>query len=119
MGVAEILATSKAPKGSLYHHFPQGKADLALAAAHMASDEMLRLIALSFSDAASFKDGATTLCCKLAKLFNTTGWDTCPIAATLLPGPDHAAFREAALHIYEGWIGEVQGHAIRLGLTPR
>ncbi|MEO0937765.1 MAG: TetR/AcrR family transcriptional regulator [Pseudomonadota bacterium] len=117
VGVAEILAAAKAPKGSLYHHFPNGKADLALAAAHMASDEMLRLIALSFSDAASFKDGATTLCHKLAKLFDKTGWDTCPIAATLLPGPDHAAFREAALHIYEGWIGEVHDHASRLGLN--
>jgi len=117
VGVAEILAEAQAPKGSLYYHFPNGKADLAMAAANAASDEMLRLIALSFADAATFSDGATTLCHKLAKLFDKTGWDTCPIAATLLPAPEHATFRDAARHFYDGWIGEVQDHAARLGLT--
>ncbi|MEM8579499.1 MAG: helix-turn-helix domain-containing protein [Pseudomonadota bacterium] len=116
VGVAEILAEAKAPKGSLYHHFPNGKADLAVAAAQKASDEMLRLIAISFAEAESFKGGATTLCHKLAKLFDKTGWDTCPIAATLFEGPNNAPFRAAGQHMYDGWIGEVQDHASRFGL---
>lgn len=43
VGLAEILALSEAPKGSLYHHFPGGKPELAeaciqrIAAATMAS----------------------------------------------------------------------------------
>jgi TetR/AcrR family transcriptional repressor of lmrAB and yxaGH operons len=32
VGLSEILAQAKAPKGSLYHHFPGGKAQLAVAA---------------------------------------------------------------------------------------
>lgn len=32
VGLTEILAEANAPKGSLYHHFPQGKAQLAIAA---------------------------------------------------------------------------------------
>ncbi|MEL7099825.1 MAG: TetR/AcrR family transcriptional regulator [Pseudomonadota bacterium] len=116
VGVAEILTEAKAPKGSLYHHFPNGKADLAVAAARAASDEMLRLAAASFAEAKSFNDGAATLCHKLAKLFDKTGWDTCPIAATLLPGPDNPDFRAEAQHIYDGWIGEIHDHAARLGL---
>jgi len=32
VGLAEILAEADAPKGSLYHHFPRGKAQLAIAA---------------------------------------------------------------------------------------
>jgi len=118
VGVAEILAEAKAPKGSLYHHFPNGKADLAIAAAQMASDEMLRVVAASFADADSFEDGATTLCHKLAKLFDKTGWDTCPIAATLFSEPDNGPFREAGRHMYDGWIGEVHDHATRFGLEP-
>ena len=117
VGLADLLADAKAPKGSLYHHFPNGKSDLAMAAATWASDEMLRLIAASFDGAGTFKDGATTLCYKLAKLFDITGWDTCPIAATLFEGPDNEGFRSHASHIYEGWITEVHDHAERLGLS--
>lgn len=116
VGLADILAEANAPKGSLYHHFPNGKSDLAMAAATWASDEMLRLIATSFGGADSFQAGATTLCYKLAKLFDVTGWDTCPIASTLFEGPDNTDMRAHAGHIYEGWITEVLDHAERLGL---
>ncbi len=117
VGLADVLADAKAPKGSLYHHFPNGKSDLAIAAATWASDEMLRLIAASFDGADSFEAGATTLCHKLAKLFDKTGWDTCPIASTLFEGPDNTEMRAHASHIYEGWIAEVLDHAERLGLS--
>ena len=117
VGLADLLADAKAPKGSLYHHFPNGKSDLAMAAATWASDEMLRLIAASFDGSETFKDGATTLCYKLAKLFDITGWDTCPVASTLFEGPDNTQFRAHAEHIYEGWITEVYDHAARLGLS--
>ncbi|MEX0371715.1 MAG: TetR/AcrR family transcriptional regulator, partial [Tateyamaria sp.] len=48
VGLADLLADSKEPKGSLYHHFPNGKSGLAMAAPTRASDEMLRVIAASF-----------------------------------------------------------------------
>lgn len=32
VGLTEILSEARAPKGSLYHHFPRGKAQLAVAA---------------------------------------------------------------------------------------
>ncbi|MEM8691972.1 MAG: TetR/AcrR family transcriptional regulator [Pseudomonadota bacterium] len=119
VGLNDLLAEAQAPKGSLYHHFPNGKSDLALAAADWASDAMLRLIAESFADATTFKDGATTLCYKLAKLFDLTGsWEGCPISATLFEGPDNTAFREHADHLYSGWINEVHDHAQRMNMSP-
>ena len=119
VGLNDLLQDARAPKGSLYHHFPDGKSDLALAAATWASDEMLRLIAISFAEARTFRDGATTLCHKLAKLFDRSGqWDACPIAAILFEGPDNADFRARSRQIYDGWIGEILDHAARLGLTP-
>ena len=117
VGLADVLAEAQAPKGSLYHHFPNGKSDLAIAAANWASDEMLRLVATSFDGAETFEAGATTLCYKLAKLFDITGWDTCPVANILFEGPDNNAFRAHAGHIYDGWIAEVLDHAERLGLS--
>ena len=41
MAVADVLALSGAPRGSLYHHFPEGKVALA-AAAVKASGEAVR-----------------------------------------------------------------------------
>lgn len=118
VGLAEILAQAQAPKGSLYHHFPNGKSDLALASATWASDQMLLLIAASFEPADSFAEGAATLCHKLAKLFDCAGkWSGCPVSSTLFEGPDNAPFQRHAAHLFEGWISEVKYHGQRLGFS--
>lgn len=41
VGTAEILETANAPRSSLYHHFPGGKADLACAAIAWIMDEII------------------------------------------------------------------------------
>jgi len=41
VGVADILQQAGAPKGVLYHHFPGGKADLAVAAIDRVVDRMI------------------------------------------------------------------------------
>ncbi|WP_300058949.1 TetR/AcrR family transcriptional regulator [uncultured Roseobacter sp.] len=118
VGLNDLLTEAAAPKGSLYHHFPNGKPDLAIAAATWASDQMLRLIAASFAEAKTFEDGATTLCFKLAKLFDLTGQqDGCPIGSTLFEDPGKAEFLEHAERCYSGWIDEVQDNARRFGLS--
>ncbi|MEM8653386.1 MAG: TetR/AcrR family transcriptional regulator [Pseudomonadota bacterium] len=118
VGLSDLLDAAQAPKGSLYHHFPNGKSDLAIAAATWASDGMLRTMAASFGEAESFEDGFTTLCHKLAKLFDKSGQsDGCPISGALFDGPDNQAFRQATDHIFEGWISEAQHYAVGFGAT--
>ncbi|AZV79617.1 TetR/AcrR family transcriptional regulator [Parasedimentitalea marina] len=118
VGLAEILTKAQAPKGSMYHHFPNGKSDLAMASATWASDQILLLIAASFEPSENFTEGATTLCHKLADLFEITGkWCGCPISSTLFEGPDNAEFHRHAAHLFEGWITEVDDHAQRLGMA--
>jgi TetR/AcrR family transcriptional repressor of lmrAB and yxaGH operons len=57
VGVAEILAAAKAPKGCLYHHFPTGKEGLAVAAAEWIAEdvdaELARLFGKGLSPAAA------------------------------------------------------------------
>lgn len=119
VGVAEILTAAQAPKGSLYHHFHNGKSDLAIAAANWASDGILQIIAASFEPAETFHDGAMTFCHKIAKLFDKSGnWDGCPIAGALHDGPDNLEFREKLKYFYDGWIAELAHHAERLGADP-
>lgn len=117
-GLSEILKATDLPKGSLYHHFPNGKADLAKAAADWVSQGMLGVIDASFQGAASFQDGATTLCHKLAKLFDTAvDWQGCPISSVLFDGPDNEEFRIHADGIFTAWNGCVASHAVRFGMT--
>lgn len=116
VGLNEILTKAGAPKGSLYHHFPNGKSDLALAAAEWAADGLAVIIDNSFESAGSYREGATTLCYKLAKHFDISGgWDGCPVSLILLDGPDNDAFRDYVNLTYERWISQIACHAERHG----
>ena len=118
VGLSEILEAASVPKGSLYHHFPAGKTDLALAAADMASCEMMRVIKESFVDVETPEDGVTTLCHKLAKLFDLFDrQDGCPVSGILFDGPENQVFREKARSIFDLWIETVAEHARRLGYS--
>lgn len=118
VGLSEILVESQAPKGSLYHHFPNGKADLALAAAEWADRGMRQIIDESFAEASDFQDGATTLCFKLAKFFDISECrDGCPITSVLLDGQNNAAFHARATEILQGWVDAAAKHGNRLGLA--
>lgn len=116
VGLSEILDRAGVPKGSLYHHFPNGKADLALAAADIASTEVLRIINDAFDPARDYKDGVTTFCYKLAKYFDLHDGNVgCPVSATLLGGQEDVRFRQALSSIFDGWIDLFIAHAVRLG----
>lgn len=116
VGLSEILDKAGVPKGSLYHHFPNGKADLALAAAELATAEVLRIIDSAFDPAPDYRYGVTTFCYKLAKYFDIhEGKIGCPVSATLQGGPDNAAFRNALSAIYSQWMNRLAIHAMRLG----
>jgi len=116
-GLAQVLADSHAPKGSLYHHFPDGKSDLAMAAASWVSSGMIGIIDDAFSGADTFAQGATTFCHKLAKLFDTTDhWQACPISAMLFDGPDNDDFRSHADQILTSWSARTAEHGQRLGM---
>ncbi len=116
VGLSEILSHAGVPKGSLYHHFPNGKADLALAAADVASTEVLRIINAAFEPAKDYREGVTTFCHKLAKYFDIhDGNIGCPVSATLLGGQNDEVFRDTLDTIFTSWMDLLEAHAMRLG----
>ena len=116
VGLNEILAAAGVPKGSLYHHFPGGKADLALAAADLAGRELARVIDDAFAGAGTVDQAMTTLCHKLAKLFDLFDRaDGCPVTTVLFDDPENQIFRDRANAIFQTWIDIVRDHAMRLG----
>ena len=119
VGLSEILAAAGLPKGSLYHHFPDGKRDLALEAAAFAHRETTRIIDDAFADAPDYRTGATTLFYKFAKLFELMGRHTgCPISHILFSGPDEEEFRMRSSEYFDAWTAQIAAHAVRLGEPP-
>jgi TetR/AcrR family transcriptional repressor of lmrAB and yxaGH operons len=115
-GIAEVLAEAGVPKGSLYHHFPNGKEDLAAAAADWTTRMLEGIVDDAFTPAPDFRHGATTFCHKLAKLFDLTdSADSCPIQALIFDGPEGADYRAQAAALFDRLIAAVARHAVRLG----
>ncbi len=117
-GLTEILEASGVPKGSLYHHFPDGKAGLAKAAADWTALFLIRIIDDAFAAAPSYPAGASHYCHKLAKLFDITDRaDVCPVSALLFDGPESDDFRAHADAVFQRLIAAIADHARRLGMA--
>jgi len=117
-GLSEILTEAGVPKGSLYHHFPEGKADLACAAADWTASEIIRVIDDSFRAAPNWRHGITTFCYKMAKLFDIlNSADACPIFGLLFDGPDQDRFRGHAEQAFNRIIAAAARHGEALGQT--
>jgi TetR/AcrR family transcriptional repressor of lmrAB and yxaGH operons len=97
IGLTELLAQAGAPKGVLYHHFPGGKTELAVAAiddvvARMLGwlDSLLAKNADPIEAARQWMQGATL------RLSSTGFHAGCPLATVALEStPDDHALREA------------------------
>ena len=105
-GTNDIVARSGAPKGSLYHYFPGGKAEIGAAAVAYAGKRVEATLAelLARHDG----DAVATVRAYGALL---TGWlersgyrDGCPIATVLLEvAPSEAGIAEAGRSALAGW----------------
>lgn len=116
-GLAEILAEAQLPKGSLYHHFPNGKADLARAAADLTAAQVSRIMRDAFAAATDWQAGAATLFHKLAKLFDLLdSANACPISALMFDGPEEESFRDHAGAAFQRIIATAADEGQRLGL---
>ena len=80
-GLTEILRSSGVPKGSLYHHFPDGKAELAAASLRL-TGERIRTGLQQFADRAdSVADGIRDFCdMYIAELRASDYRRGCPLA---------------------------------------
>ncbi|KCZ86770.1 TetR/AcrR family transcriptional regulator [Hyphomonas jannaschiana] len=117
-GLAEILAESGAPKGSLYHYFPGGKAEIGAEAVQLAGKAVTRTL----KDLAAEADGPGDLVRRYFDLL--AGWmaasdyrDGCPITTTLLETvPEHEAIRQAGAAAFDAWAGVLTESAVAAGI---
>jgi TetR/AcrR family transcriptional repressor of lmrAB and yxaGH operons len=110
-GLQQIVDESGAPKGSLYHYFPDGKESLAEAAVEMAGRmirEMLEGLAERHQDPKAF---VQAWCKVMAGWMEESGFQSgCPIATTLLENaPRSRAITAAGRDAVDGWVAVVAG----------
>jgi TetR/AcrR family transcriptional repressor of lmrAB and yxaGH operons len=104
-GLSEILARSGAPKGSLYHYFPGGKAELGEAAVRQAGATVaatLRQLRDRSLTAAELIGDYVDL---LAVWMRKSSWrDGCPITTTLLEiAGEHPEIAAAGREAFADW----------------
>jgi TetR/AcrR family transcriptional regulator, lmrAB and yxaGH operons repressor len=100
---SDVLAHSGAPRGSIYHHFPRGKAELIEETTRYAGD----FIAGGLAEALEQKDPAAALR-RFAEVWSASLRDSdfaagCPVVAVALDSELTPAAREAAGAAFGRW----------------
>jgi TetR/AcrR family transcriptional regulator, lmrAB and yxaGH operons repressor len=119
IGLNELLQASKAPKGSLYYHFPDGKEQIAEAAIIKAGSNVNHTIGIAFESTETYSEGAKKLINLIADWFERSEFsEGCPITSVMLetvPASDRLSL--ACQNIFQSWIKTIEAHAKRLGQT--
>lgn len=97
VGLSELLTEAGAPKGVLYHHFPGGKSELAIAAIQTVVNHMTGGLQKLLTRHADPADALQAWMASAQKLLVGSGFEQgCPLASIALEStPDDAAIRAA------------------------
>ena len=116
-GMTQLVSESRAPKGSLYFHFPGGKEQLAAEAVQLSGErlaEAFRELSASAPDPASAIDLiVTALATGLSESDFRHG---CPIATVALEATSSDLIRAACDQGYEGWLHDISAYFTEHGL---
>lgn len=117
-GVSQVLQESKVPKGSLYHHFPQGKTELAAAAVNLSNERILAALEKMVFETGNPIDTLTTFCDYYIQQMNEGNYRKgCPIATiTLEAAADvdliQAACKQAFVDMTQLFSRQLQAHNV-------
>ncbi|HEY6730814.1 MAG TPA: helix-turn-helix domain-containing protein [Solirubrobacterales bacterium] len=103
MELRDVAERGKAPRGSIYHHFPGGKTQLAVEAAELEGREIRAVIESSLEEL-----GLAETLSTFGEMFRRRVKDKpehlgCPVAAAALARPEDPALAAAATAAFESW----------------
>lgn len=108
VSVSDILEATALPKGSLYHHFPGGKEELAIAAVAFIADEIDAKLAAEF--AKNKRAGAVLL--ELANecviWLRRTDFTQTPLLGLLAASPGESALTQAICEAQKRWLARFE-----------
>jgi TetR/AcrR family transcriptional regulator, lmrAB and yxaGH operons repressor len=103
MELRDVAERGKAPRGSIYHHFPGGKRQLAIEAAELEGTEIRAAIERSLRER-----GLAETLTMFGEMFRRRVKDQperlgCPVAAAALARPEDPALAAAATKAFQSW----------------
>lgn len=118
-GLAEIVATAGAPRGSLYFHFPGGKEELACAALTAAGTAWRQRLDVILDGAPDLGVAVERVCATLADELEASGFaDGCPLATVALEaGAGAEPVRRTIAAHYDGWIADLAARLVDHGVV--
>lgn len=116
-GINDILARSAAPRGSLYHYFPQGKEEIGETAVAAAGKVVAATLAELAETAATPGEFIVAYTDMLAGWMAQSGFtDGCPITTTLLETtPQSDSIAAAGREAFDTWHGLICSVLVRYG----
>lgn len=119
-GLNDIVDLSGAPKGSLYHYFPAGKASIAIAAVEEAGSRVANTLAKLANETRSTGDLLRAHAGLLAGWMRKSGFrDGCPITTVLLElAPKDRGVAEAGRKAYAARVGVLKSKLLADGFSP-
>ncbi|GAB2749504.1 TetR/AcrR family transcriptional regulator [Amycolatopsis magusensis] len=104
-GLKQISREAEATLGSVYHFFPGGKRELAVAAVQHGDREFADLLRKVFADHEDPAEAVTACAVELGAGLKESGWvDGCPVATTALGAADReTGIQEAAAAAFAHW----------------
>jgi AcrR family transcriptional regulator len=103
MELRDVAERGKAPRGSIYHHFPGGKSQLAVEAAELEGTEIRAALESSLAEL-----GVAETLSTFGEMFRRRVKDHperlgCPVAAAALARPEDPALAAAATAAFQSW----------------
>ena len=119
-GVHEVLGAASAPKGSLYHHFPGGKEELAAATIEAAGRVVGERIEEAFAAGEDMAATVRWFARLLARNLERSGYrDGCPVATVALEeSSESEPIHEACAGAFLAWREAIADRLREDGLDP-
>ena len=115
---SEVLAHSGAPRGSIYHHFPNGKAQLIEEATRYAGDFIAAGLAAALADQ-DFVSALRSFAAGWRQILRESDFEAgCPVVAATLEGNQVPTARKAAGEAFSRWT-EILGAALKQHVPAR
>lgn len=116
--VKQVTGAAQAPMGSLYHHFPGGKQQIAAEVLRTTGAAYIQLLPLLMDPYEELRDAVPAFFASAAEVMEQSGWmNMCPVGTVAGEIADsEPELRIVAAEVMTSWIDEATDYFVRRGL---